>query len=220
MNQDQSRKTADWMRLSEASDYLGVHFSTLRRWTDDGKIPCYKTPGGRRRYRKSDLESYLRHSRKREEIRFLAAAGDQAQPDIIREIRQLPMREESWYGQISEENQRLMAQSGRRLIGTLMQYVSRTDGGEKYLQQGRKLARRYGKLCLNSGLTVNQTMRAFVSIRHSIVDSLCESGMVVQDSGEETWNIYRRVNYFLDTVMLAILDMFPADPPLAPNSLP
>ena len=101
-----------------------------------------------------------------------------------------------------------MAQSGRRLIGSLMQYASRDENRELYLQQGKKLAKNYGTLCRESGLSEIQTMKAFVNIRHSIVDSLCEAGMVVQDSGEDTWRIYRRVNNFLDTVMLTILESF------------
>lgn len=219
MGQEPKNSPAEWMRLSEAADYLGVHFTTLRRWTDDGKLPCFKTPGGRRRFRKNDLDDYLAYSRKKDEFSYLSVAGDKAQPEIIREIRQLGMREEPWYGQISQKHQKLMAQSGRRLIGALMQYASRTEGGDEYLQRGKELAEGYGNLCLSSGLSVNQTMQAFVAIRNSIVDSLCESGMVVQDSGKETWNIYRRVNHFLDTVMLSILEVFETDASLASSAL-
>lgn len=220
MDQNQSGKSQDWMRLSEAADYLGVHFSTLRRWSDSGKIACFKTPGGRRRYKKSDLDDYLNYSRIKDESHYLSTVSDQAQPAIIKDIRQLGMRDEPWYTKISQKHQELMARNGRRLIGTLMQYVSRSDGGDEYLQQGKKIARHYGVLCCMSGLSVKQTLAAYVSIRHSIVDSLCESGMVVQDSGEETWNIYRRVNHFLDTVMLSILDVFETDSPQTFNSLP
>ena len=40
-------RVTQWLDLSAAADYLGVHFTTLRRWTDDGKVPCIRTPGGR-----------------------------------------------------------------------------------------------------------------------------------------------------------------------------
>src|SRR5512135_2043421 len=45
-----------WLDLSEAAQYLGVHFTTLRRWADAGDVPCIRTPGGRRRFAQSDLE--------------------------------------------------------------------------------------------------------------------------------------------------------------------
>ena len=38
----------DWLRLSEAAA-LGVSLSTLRRWSDTGKLVCYRSPGGHRR---------------------------------------------------------------------------------------------------------------------------------------------------------------------------
>ena len=59
MNNKLSNDQSEWMRLSEAADYIGVHFTTLRRWSDAGEMPCFKTPGGRRRFRKSDLNAFL-----------------------------------------------------------------------------------------------------------------------------------------------------------------
>jgi excisionase family DNA binding protein len=203
-----SKDKQEWLRLSEAAEYLGVHFTTLRRWSDAGQIPCMKTPGGRRRFLRSDLDGFLQRSKDGIPGKQFLLPKESAQPEIIREIRQLGLRHEPWYAQISPEHQQLMAQSGRRLIGSLMQYASRDENRELYLQQGKELARNYGLLCKQSGLTENQTLKAFVNIRHSIVDSLCEAGMVVQDSGEDTWRIYRRVNFFLDTVMLTILESF------------
>ena len=196
----------EWMWLSEAAEYLGVHFTTLRRWSDSGEISCFKTPGGWRRFKKSDLDNFLNRSQEGKETKLILFSSETAKPELIREIKQLNMREEPWYGQISKENQRLMASHGRKLIGTLMQYTSRDDEGEVYLQRGKKLAEGYGQLCQRSGLSIIQTVKTFVMIRHSIVDSLCEAGMVVEDSGEDTWKLYQRVNHFLDAVLVAILE--------------
>jgi diguanylate cyclase (GGDEF)-like protein/excisionase family DNA binding protein len=49
-----------WLRLSEAADALGIGLNTLRRWSDSGKLTCYRSPGGHRRYRRSDVEALLR----------------------------------------------------------------------------------------------------------------------------------------------------------------
>jgi len=101
-----------------------------------------------------------------------------------------------------------MASHGRKLIGTLIQYASRNDEAKQYLKQGKKLAEGYGQLCMQSGLSITQTVQTFVMIRHSIVDSLCEAGIVVKDSGEDTWKLYQRVNHFMDVVLLTILEAF------------
>ncbi len=208
MDHKMRRDKTEWMLLGEAADHLGVHFTTLRRWSDASEIPCFKTPGGWRRYKRSDLDTFLNQSQEGAELALVPAMSEQAKPEIIREIKQLGLRNEPWYGQISQEHQQLMARSGRKLIGALMQYASRSEGGDAYIQQGKELAEEYGQICQLSGLSEIQTLQTFVNIRHSIVDSFCEAGMIVQDSGEDTWNIYRRVNNFLDTVMLTMLESF------------
>src|SRR2546426_11350110 len=49
-----------WLALGEASKVLGVDASTLRAWTDAGRIRAYRTPGGHRRYRQENLAAFLR----------------------------------------------------------------------------------------------------------------------------------------------------------------
>src|SRR3954447_25971718 len=36
--------------------------STIRKWWDNGRIPTFYTPGGHRRYRRGDLETFLNRS--------------------------------------------------------------------------------------------------------------------------------------------------------------
>jgi excisionase family DNA binding protein len=52
----------DWMTLGQAAKYLGVAQSTIRKWSDQGRLPAFYTPGGHRRYRRSDLETFLERS--------------------------------------------------------------------------------------------------------------------------------------------------------------
>ena len=40
-----------------AAQLLGVHPDTLTRWADAGLIPCWRTPGGHRRFTRADLET-------------------------------------------------------------------------------------------------------------------------------------------------------------------
>ena len=47
------------LRLPEAARLLGVHIGTLRRWDNEGKLKAARTPGGQRRYRKSDICSVI-----------------------------------------------------------------------------------------------------------------------------------------------------------------
>ena len=50
---------AEWLTLGQAARYLGVAQSTIRKWSDQGRLPAFYTPGGHRRYRRRDLDSFV-----------------------------------------------------------------------------------------------------------------------------------------------------------------
>jgi excisionase family DNA binding protein len=52
----------EWLTLGQAAKYLGVAQSTIRKWSDLGRLPAFYTPGGHRRYRRSDLDAFLERS--------------------------------------------------------------------------------------------------------------------------------------------------------------
>jgi excisionase family DNA binding protein len=49
----------DWLTLGQAAKYLGMAQSTIRKWSDNGRLAAFYTPGGHRRYRRSDLDHFL-----------------------------------------------------------------------------------------------------------------------------------------------------------------
>ena len=59
-----------WLSLGQAAKYLGVSESTLRKWSDEGRVPAFSTPGGHRRFRTRDLDDFL------ESLRVTADAGE------------------------------------------------------------------------------------------------------------------------------------------------
>jgi excisionase family DNA binding protein len=52
----------DWLTLGQAARYLGVAQSTIRKWSDNGRVRAFKTPGRHRRYRRDDLDAFLERS--------------------------------------------------------------------------------------------------------------------------------------------------------------
>ena len=53
----------DWLTLGEAARYLGVAQSTIRKWSDSGRLRAFYTPGGHRRFRRTDLDTFVGASR-------------------------------------------------------------------------------------------------------------------------------------------------------------
>lgn len=44
---------------AQVAALFGVHVSTIARWADEGKIPCFRTPGGQRRYPRAEIDALL-----------------------------------------------------------------------------------------------------------------------------------------------------------------
>jgi excisionase family DNA binding protein len=61
-----SRRSAssepEWLTLGEAARYLGVAQSTIRKWSDSGRVRAFYTHGRHRRYRRDDLDAFLENS--------------------------------------------------------------------------------------------------------------------------------------------------------------
>jgi excisionase family DNA binding protein len=51
------------MSVGEAAAYLGVSPASLRKWSNSGLVPTYRTPGGQRRYSVEDLDEFMRSMR-------------------------------------------------------------------------------------------------------------------------------------------------------------
>jgi excisionase family DNA binding protein len=62
MTSKRSRTTvqSEWLTLTEAATYMGVHSKTLRRRVSEGNLPAVRMAGSRLiRVRRSDLDALL-----------------------------------------------------------------------------------------------------------------------------------------------------------------
>ncbi len=77
-----------WLTLGQAAKLLGVAQSTVRAWSDAGRLPVFYTPGGHRRFKESDLESFLTRngagSRPRNAATVLIVDDDSRLRELIR----------------------------------------------------------------------------------------------------------------------------------------
>lgn len=60
MNKQENNKISDYLTIKQASEYLGVHKDTIRRWEAKGKIETKRNPiNNYRIYKKDDLDKIL-----------------------------------------------------------------------------------------------------------------------------------------------------------------
>jgi excisionase family DNA binding protein len=69
--------TARLLNVGQAADYVGVSAASLRKWSNDGLVAVYRTPGGQRRYHREDLDRFMSSMRE-------ASPGDHAVPRLGR----------------------------------------------------------------------------------------------------------------------------------------
>jgi excisionase family DNA binding protein len=196
-----------WLNLSAAADYLGVHFTTLRRWTDDGKVPCIRTPGGRRRYRLAELTIFLASLEQGEDRAAVVVSSGQGLAALL-PPKHLGISAEPWYSRLDEAQRGTMRSGGQQLMAVLMQYATRSNGGEAFLQEGQRLAALYGEASQRAGLTLIETLRAFLLVRRSINDSVHHAGALAGVPDTETWRLYERMTTFLDALLIATVAGF------------
>ena len=49
-----------YLNSKEVASVMGVNVSTIKRWTDSGKLDCYQTVGGHRKFLLSHLKNFLK----------------------------------------------------------------------------------------------------------------------------------------------------------------
>lgn len=193
-----------WLELNEAADYLGVHISTLRRWTDDSKLPCFRTPGGHRRFRTSDLDAFV--ASQQQGKRSPALMFKLAEPIADKLVGQSGVRQEAWYGRLDQVQRTAMRADGARIMAVLMQYATRSSGGEAFLNEGERLMAHYAQVCRAVGLSTVEMVRGFTLMRRSVTDSLYHAGLLAGPPDAETWRLYQRTNHFLDAILLTMIE--------------
>jgi excisionase family DNA binding protein len=206
--------TPSWLELGEAAHFLGVHFTTLRRWADAGQVPCIRTPGGRRRFSRTELGAFLAglHSGELADNKTHAnvAHGKPGLPAPVSQVTHTGLSREPWYTRLDDAQRAAMRVEGQGLMAVLMQYATRTNGGDVFLEEGRRVASRYGVACQRNGLTLGETIQTFINVRRGIMDSVYQAGALAGAPDADAWRLYDRMNTFLDNMLLAMLESFEA----------
>jgi excisionase family DNA binding protein len=197
-----------WLRLGEAADYLGVHPVTLRRWADERRIACIRTPGGRRRFLQADLDDFVTSSRNEVLSKTPPTTALLPLSPISFAPAQVNLRDQSWFAHMDEHHRMSLRGQGQKLMATLMHYIARDEGGEAYLQEGERLAIGYAGLFLHNGLNLPDVINAFMRIRRSITNSLREVGQDERPPDHAAHRLHHRTEDFLDHVLLAIVNVY------------
>jgi len=202
------KPSGPWLDLSDAARYLGVHFTTLRRWADAGEVPCIRTPGGRRRFALPDLQQFLARMLQPSAARASMPLETRALDLARQRMQNHVVHQENWFARLDEQQRLQFRHSGRRLFGLLIQFSSRGDAGEAFLEEGKLMAREYGAACSRAGLSITETVRAFLFFRRSLLDAIHETSSLNGPNDMGSQRLYQRMSDFLDAMLLDTIEIY------------
>jgi len=194
-----------WLALKEASDFLGVHFTTLRTWADNGDIPVFRTPGGHRRFSLDDLRRFL--SDRGSQLNAPSTRGlvELAVGRVREELQRATPMVQRWHYPLQGDAEQARRQRGQQLFVLAVSYVMKPGQRERLIESGRELGREYGQEAAQSGVGLAETGRAVQFFRSQLVNAVRhEEGAVDPDADD--LRVQRLIDQFLDEVLYAVLD--------------
>ncbi len=191
-----------WLSIEEASRLLGVGQSTLRRWSDAGKIPVYRTAGGHRRFREADLLGVLRgdtRPRRRMSRKLLTDLSFATyQSETLSRVVARP-----WYAAYRPEHRAELRLLGRQLVELAFRMLSRHEDRARIVTAGREIGARYGQLSAEAKLATVDAVEAFLAFREPVLQAIERFAEDERIPARRVLRLLTEVTHFLDEVLLA-----------------
>ncbi len=162
---------SQWLSLRDACRLLDVSDTTLRQWADSGYLRVYRTPGGHRRFLRDDVDAFANAPGQAQEQGREDAIEGSALRKIRRRLSREDMVKQSWYQSVEEEGKVRMRLFGRRLLSLLLQETGPRRRRQELLEEAHLLGREYGTEMSERGVTLKDTIEAFVFFRTMVLDS-------------------------------------------------
>jgi excisionase family DNA binding protein len=196
-----------WLTIGQAADRLGVHTTTLRRWSDEGEISFILTPGGHRRYAVSEIDRFTEEHRRQ---RLVSDLGELWAEKALTRARSeiVSHREKPWLAIFDEEDRERKRLLGQRLMGLLLQYVSVGEGGEEIVDEAHMIGREHAENALEMGIPSRDALRAAMFFRDAIIETAINLPATAKVRPESNARLVRRINQLLNTVQLAIAETY------------
>jgi excisionase family DNA binding protein len=202
-------KDSSWRSLSEAADYLGVHFTTLRRWADRGYIDYIRTPGGKRKFRQEVLDNFLQSRQNRQHASTaLLYIKEEAIMRTRQDMQAQHLPQQGWYLQLTGEQREHMRATGSRLVALMLQFGARSGDAEIFLEEGRRITHEYGEICYRTGLTVAECIQTFLMFRRPMMNAIYETSHLQDMGDQESQRLFEKLNIFLDEILVTIVQAY------------
>jgi excisionase family DNA binding protein len=202
-----------WLTLKDASDFLGVHFTTLRSWADNGEIQVFRTPGGHRRFSVADLRRFLD-----ERVGRLSTPDNDTVVNAViqyvqQEMTRLPREEVRWHYPLDDQASSRRRQRGQQLFALALSFVLKPALRPRLLEEGRKLGLEYGQEAHASRIALADAGRAVRFFRNQLIQAVRAEGAPDLLDADDL-RIQQQIDLFLDEVLYAVLSGYDEQAPI------
>jgi excisionase family DNA binding protein len=203
--------TGKWLSINGACEILGVDKSTLRRWSDRGRVPVFRTPGGHRRYSEADLRDVLNGelgARRPIRRRELAALTEEEFRSGCLESA----AEHGWFEHCSDDERARMRRLCGQMVDVSVRFASDRGNADRLRDEGQRLAREYGRHMAWAGLGASEVVAVFLHFRKPLYNALRryieqENLPVRRSSG-----MLEQMTGYFDMVLTSIMEAYEASP--------
>ncbi len=196
----------EWLSLSEVAKILGVHPSTARIWSDQGRLPVQRTEGGHRRYRRSDLELWMKIQESQGNI-DVGLIMQNALKRTRFEISEGRLDEEGWYQKLDPEAREHYARSGQALLQGLLNYL--TPNEDNAGSEARSLGYEYASRASRYGLNPVEAVNAFLYFRNVLLESMLNLYETAGVQSPRAWGeMLRKIHTFTDQILITLIDTY------------
>lgn len=205
---------SEWVSLRHAADILGVHPATVRNWADKGDLPTRRTPGGHRRFRRSDLLRLAEanaddsHMTQTNEVKLiLQNALGQARMQVGSDN----LEGAGWYERMSDNTRKHLREQGRAVLEALRAFLANGESDEN-LAAAVNMGKTYARALHADGMSLPDAMRGFFYFSEFVMDSVLNWSEVSAPRDPNEWaNLLRQVNHFNNAMLLSIVEYYEED---------
>jgi hypothetical protein len=180
----------------------------VRLWSDKGVLPVHRTSGKHRRYRRVEIELWMKTSGERH-MTEPANAMQSAVGQMRMQIAEGRLEAEPWYQKLDQDARTQYRTSGMLLVRGLMTYLAseELDAASEAYAVGydyASRARRYG-------LSNVDAARAFLFFRSSLLEALINTYEEARVPSGLAWGkMLNKMQTFTDQILLTLLETYQA----------
>jgi excisionase family DNA binding protein len=190
---------------------LGIDPDTLRRWADQGRVPAWTTPGGHRRFERSELER-LAAERGRPAPPALTSLG--ASPERLTQVYRRHYASAlatapSAAATPDEAARAAYRRDGRRLIEALIEYLDTdpadSEGRSRLERRARSIVDHQARRLAGDGAGLTEAVSGFVAARGPFLGELAGLGRRRSMDPAHLATLYGDASALLDRLLLRFI---------------